>query len=127
MKTARMVVGIVSIVLFLIVALQSCAAGVGNALSQNGEVSGSAGIFLAICLLVAGIVSVAARSSRGGTITALCFYAFGGLMGICNAGSYSDLKVWSVVSFIFAFILLLTLLKKKPNVIEPQNEMNKGE
>lgn len=65
MKTARMVVGIVSIVLFLIVALQSCAAGVGNALSQNGEVSGSAGIFLAICLLVAGIVSVAARSSRG--------------------------------------------------------------
>ncbi len=43
MKTTRLVVGIISIVLFLVVAFQSCAAGIGNTLADNGEGSGSAG------------------------------------------------------------------------------------
>lgn len=112
MKTARMVVGIVSMALFLVVSLQSCFAGLGNTLADNGEVSGSAGIILALCMLIAGIIAVAARKTKGGTITALCFYVVGGLLGIANAGTYSDLKVWSVLSFIFAAILLVTLLVK---------------
>ena len=41
-------IGIISIVLFFVVGFQSCAAGLGNALSNNGEVSGSAGIILGI-------------------------------------------------------------------------------
>lgn len=110
MKTTRMVVGIISMVLFLVVIFQSCAAGIGNTLSNNGEVSGSAGVLLAFAYLIAGIISVAARKTQGGTITALCFYVVGGIIGLANAGSYKDLIVWSVLSFIFAVILLVTVI-----------------
>ena len=113
MKTTRMVVGIISMVLFLIISFQSCVAGVGNTLADNGEVSGSAGIILAFCMLIAGIISVAARKTKGGTITALCFYVLGGIIGIANVGTYSDLQMWSILSFIFAVILLFTLFKNK--------------
>ena len=113
MKTTRMIIGIISMVLFIIVALQSCAAGIGNTIADNGEVSGSAGGMLAICMLIAGIIAVAARKTKAGTIVALCFYVFGGLIGLANVGTYSDLKIWSSLSLIFAAILLITLFLKQ--------------
>lgn len=44
MKVWKLVSGILSIILFVFVSFQSCAAGVSNALEANGEVSGSAAI-----------------------------------------------------------------------------------
>ena len=70
MKTAKLVIGIISMVLFVLVAFQSCAAGLGNALADNGEVSGTSGMLLAFCMLIAGIVGVATRKSKGGGIVA---------------------------------------------------------
>lgn len=115
MKTAKLVIGIISIVLFLIIAFQSCAAGLGNALEGNGESSGSAGFFVALCMLVAGIVGICTRKGLGGGIVSGCFYAVGGLVGIANYGSYSDLMIWSILSFIFALVYILgsVLTKKK--------------
>lgn len=118
MKTARMIIGIISIVLFLLVSLQSCAAGLGNALADNGEVSGSAGFLLAICMLVAGIVGIAARKSKAGSFVSGGFYAFGGLIGMANAGSYSDLRIWSGLSFIFAVVFILTGIMQKEKHLE---------
>ena len=43
MKVWKLVSGILSIILFVFVSFQSCAAGVSNALEANGEASGSAG------------------------------------------------------------------------------------
>ena len=70
MKTWKLVSGILSIVLFIVVAFQSCAAGLANALTENGESSGSAGIIVAIVMLAGGIVSIATRKSvgKGGNI-----------------------------------------------------------
>lgn len=68
MKTSRLIIGIISCILFLIISLQSCAAGVGNTLEENGEVSGSAGFILAICMLVAGITGICCRKLKTGTI-----------------------------------------------------------
>ena len=62
MKVWKLVSGILSIVLFLIVSFQSCAAGISNTLSDNGEVGGSAGVLVAIFLLAGGIVSIATRN-----------------------------------------------------------------
>ena len=42
----KKVVGIISIVLFAIVEFQSCAAGIGNAIQNSKEASGSAGLIL---------------------------------------------------------------------------------
>ena len=54
MKTWKLVSGILSMILFVIVTFQSCAAGVANSLEANGETSGSAGVFVAI-LMLAGV------------------------------------------------------------------------
>lgn len=115
MKTARMVIGIISMVLFLLITFQSCAAGISNTMNENGEAGGSAGVFLALFMLVAGIIGVAARNSAAGSITAGCFYAVGGLVAIPLAGTYSDLKIWGGLSIIFGivFIVLGIVQKKK--------------
>ena len=71
MKTAKLVIGIVSIVLALVMLFQSCAANVGSVLATAGtDMSGAIGTFAAILLIVAGIIGIAARKSKGGTIAA---------------------------------------------------------
>ncbi|MBQ4521986.1 MAG: hypothetical protein IJA10_03430 [Lachnospiraceae bacterium] len=115
MKTTKLVIGIISIVLFFLISMQSCAVGVGNSLAENGEVSGTAGVMLAFCMLIAGIVGIATRKGIGGGFVAGGFYLFGGLMGIANYGSYSDLKIWSVLSFIFAAIFIIGTIRTKKN------------
>ena len=111
MKTAKLVIGIISIVLFLIIIFQSCAAGVYNTLENNGETSGSAGFFLAFSILIGGIVGVAGRNSKGATITSACFYALGGLIGLFNIGAFSDLIIWSILSIIFAIVFIIDSFK----------------
>ena len=118
MKTSRLVIGIISCVLFVIISFQSCAAGVGNALEENGEVSGSAGFILAVCMLVAGIVGICCRKLKTGTIVAGVFYALGGLTGITNFGSYSDLQIWSVLSFIFSVVFIATGIMQKQKKLD---------
>lgn len=66
MKVWKLVSGILSIILFVFVSFQSCAAGVSNALEANGEASGSAGIIVAILMLAGGIVSIATKIVRQG-------------------------------------------------------------
>ena len=109
MKTAKLIIGIISMVLFLIIAFQSCAVGIGNTLSENGEVSGSTGFIVALFMLVAGIIGVAGRKSKGATITSAVFYAIAGIMGFSGAGSFTDLKVWGFISLAFAVVFILSV------------------
>lgn len=108
-----LLLGIISIVLFLIISLQSCVAGLGNALSENGEVSGSAGLILSVFMLIAGIISVISKSNKGMTIVSTVFYVLGGLMGIANVGSYADLQIWSILSLLFGALLIFHMVKYK--------------
>lgn len=109
----KKVIGVISVVLFIIVMLQSCAAGLGNAISNNGEVSGSAGVLLAFCMLIGGIILFLSKTNKGMTITSIVFYLIGGLIGLANVGSYSDLKIWSILNLIFAGLLVFHLIKNK--------------
>ena len=104
MKTSKLVVGIISIVLSILVALQSCAAGLSNALESNGEVSGTAGVLLAISFLVAGIVAICTRNGGKGGYVSTGFYVFFGLIAMMMAGSYADLTIRAVLSIIFGII-----------------------
>ena len=90
MKVWKLISGILSMVLFLVVAFQSCAAGVANTLAENGEVSGSAGILVAILMLAGGIVSVATRKSEknGGNIALIVLFGLAALLGFANYCSY---------------------------------------
>ena len=113
MKVWKLVSGILSMILFILVAFQSCAAGLANALSDNGEVSGSAGIIVAILMLSGGIVSVATRKleKKGGNIALIILFGLAALIGFTNYGSYSDLAIWSgwcLINAILAVVALVT-------------------
>lgn len=109
MKTAKLSIGIISIVLSVFVIFQSCAAGISNSLSSNGESSGTGGLFVAASLMVAGIVGLATRKSvgNGGPLTAAGFYLFAALTGVMMAGSYSDLYVWAFMAWAFGLVYLV--------------------
>lgn len=114
MKVWKLVSGILSIVLFVLVAFQSCAAGVANTLESNGEVSGSAGIIVAVCMLAGGIVSIATRKSegKGGNIALIVLFGLAALVGFANYGTYSDLAIWSGWCVINAVLAVIAMIKR---------------
>jgi hypothetical protein len=112
MKTAKLSMGIVSIVLAFVVLFQSCAAGVGSALTNSKDSSGGTGVFFAILFIIAGIVGIVARSSKGGTIAATIIYAIAGLIGVTATGIFKDLVVWGVIALIFAVVFLISVFKQ---------------
>ncbi|MGX7148244.1 hypothetical protein [Enterococcus ureasiticus] len=87
MKTAKLVIGIISIILSLFVLFQSC---------------------------VVGIVAFTTRSSPGnGVFVAAGFYIAGGIIAFLLAGGYVDLYIWSVLSIIFGAIFAIWDTKKE--------------
>lgn len=115
MKTWKLVSGILSIVLFFMVAFQSCAAGVVNAIEDEGGVSGSVGILVAIMLLTGGIVSIATRKSdkKGGDIALIVLFGLAALFGYAGHGNYSNLVIWSTWCLINAVLAVVDLIKNK--------------
>lgn len=112
MKTWKLVSGILSIILFTVVSLQSCAAGLGNAIAENGESGGSAGLIVSIMLLSGGIVSIATRKgSKGGNIAIIILYGIGALLGFTLAGSYTDLNIWAGWCLICVVLAIVSLIK----------------
>ena len=117
--TAKLILGIISMVLFVLVAFQSCAAGVGNALSNNGEASGSFGFLVALNLLFTGIIAVAARKSVKkmpwiiATVLLWLNYFFAKMFG----GSYSDLVIWGFLSFAIGVFYLFSAVRSKKGYI----------
>lgn len=132
MKTTRLVIGVISMVFFIVVVFQSCAAGfvntVSKAVEESGNTlrdygletsgreistddhSGTAGMALAFFMLIAGIVNVASRKSKAGGIVSGVIYLIAGLLGragITATTTYGDLRVWSVLCFIFGGVCLL--------------------
>lgn len=116
---ARTVLGILSIILFVMVMFQSCAAGLGNALSDNGEVSGSAGFMCALNLLVAGLIVLVARKTvkKAPMIIAAVLMYLNLFYSQVMAGSYKDLVIWGFLSFAFGVIYLFSVLHTKKQFI----------
>lgn len=112
MKNWKLVSGILSIALCLLVLFQSCAAGLSNALQENGEAGGSAGVLVAIMLLAGGIVSIVTRKGgRGGNIALIVLYGIGALAGFTLAGSYADLVIWAAWCLICAVLAAVSLVR----------------
>lgn len=118
MKVWKLVAGILSIVFFMVVTFQSCAAGLSNTLEGNGEVSGSAGIIVAVLMLAGGIVSIAIRKStgKGGNIALLILFGLAALVGFACYGSYSDLAIWSGWCLINAVLAVLSMFTGRKNI-----------
>lgn len=115
MKIWKLVSGILSIVMFIIITIQSCATGVVNVLENNKhDTSDSAGVFVAFLLLVAGIVSVSVwkLKHKGGDIALIVLYCIAALYGFSNLGTFTDLVVWSSWALICAILPAISLAIK---------------
>ena len=114
MKVFKLVAGILCIVISAFVVFQSMAAGLGNALLQNGEVSGSAGIIVALMLLVGGIVMIATRKSEGvgGEVAVIILFFIATFFGASLAGSYTDLRIWAGFCLVLSIVNLVSLYTK---------------
>lgn len=106
-----------SMILFVLVAVQSCAAGMANALEDNGGTSGSIGIFVGILMLAGGIVSVATRKSqkKGSNIALIILFGLAALMGFAGHGNYSDLVIWAFWCLINAVLAVVAMIKAEDN------------
>lgn len=123
MKTWKLVAGILSMILFVVIMVQSCAAGAVNALEDNGGTSGSVGVICGILVLTGGIVSVATRKSsgKGGNIALIILFGLAAIFGFTGHDNYKDLVVWSVwaaINAALAFLAILTAKKSKETVAE---------
>lgn len=110
-------------ILTAIVLLQSCAAGLSNALGETGEMSGTAGMILSVLMLTGGIVQVATRKSygNGGSIAGIIIFGLAALVGFIGAGSFTDLNIWASWCAILALLNVLSLFvkpSKRTKVVE---------
>lgn len=120
-QTARLVIGIATLVLFVLFQIQSCAAMGLDFFDElfTGEQSGAGmlGYAVSFFFLIAGIVSIAARRSRGGAIAAGCIYAFCGISLVgADFSNFPDLALYCFLSFVFAGILIIGAAVQKPVV-----------
>jgi len=102
MKTTKLVIGILMIVLAAFILFQSMFAGVGNAIEGNNHTSGTSGVLVALLYIVMGIVYLATRKARklGGDIANLILSILLLIIGLSSIGNYSDLQIWSWLGFI---------------------------
>lgn len=123
MKTWKLVAGILSIILFVVIMVQSCAAGAVNALEENGGSSGSVGAICGILVLTGGIVSVATRKSegKGGNIALIIIFGLAAVIGFAGHGNYGDLVIWSIWAAINALLALIAIVKAKKPAKETQS------
>ena len=112
MRIWKLVSGILCIVLFGFIIFQSCAAGVVNAVLDNGDSSGTAGAIVAVLMLVAGIVSIATRNykGKGGDIALLIMFGIAAGIGFAFAGIYGDLRIWAGWCAICAIMAIISLV-----------------
>ncbi len=126
MKTTKLVIGIFSMVFFIFILLQSCAAGLLNAMNgDTSDSSGAAGVFLAIFMLIGGIVGASTRRESKGGYYAGAFYLIAALIGFSSLGTFSDLVIWSIISSIFSIIFIGSgIMKKKSNTVSVDTSNN---
>jgi len=113
MKVWKLVSGILSILFFVIVMFQSCAAGLANTIAANKEMSGSAGLLVSLVMLPGGIVSIATRNSKGkgGNIAIIVLFGIGAVIGLSQSATiFKDLVFWGgwcAINVIFAIISIV--------------------
>ncbi|MDF2608941.1 MAG: hypothetical protein K0R92_415 [Lachnospiraceae bacterium] len=114
-SAGRLSIGIISIILFVLVSFQSCAAGLSNALEENKSTSGSSGFAFSLFILIAGIVGICTRNSKGkvGTFITTALYWFATICTIGTGDTYPDLPIWGGIAFVFGAVFLFCGIKTK--------------
>ncbi len=116
MKIWKLVSGILCILFSCVIVFQSCAAGIVNTIEANGEVSGTAGVLVAIMILTGGIVSIATRNKKtGGNAACVFIFATGAIIGYALSGNFGDLMVWATWALACCIMALIALIREDKN------------
>lgn len=118
MKTTKLILGILTIIISCFVLFQSCSAGVANSLSENGESSGSGGALVSFLMLAGGITMIASHknTSKGGSVAGAIIFGISALIGFATAGTvFKDLKVWAGLCVILAIVNIIAVVRCKKN------------
>ena len=113
-KVGRLVAGIISIILFGLMAFNLYHTGVINTLINYGHINNYSGLILAASMLIGGIVGAATCGSRKkiGCIISSVLYLIGTVFGGLNwTYSYIDGKIATIVLAVFALFYLFCAIK----------------
>lgn len=136
MKIAKIIIGIVCILLSFVIAYQSAVAGVagimtsisstlesafgGSNVPQEMDMSFFGGFFVAVSYYASGITSIAACGKRGGSVACFILMFVACLVGIGSLafgpGVFTGLIIWSLGAFamgVFYIVDATKDLKKK--------------
>ena len=104
MKDIRLIIGIVTIMLFIFVAFQSCGA-YATVKSSNGI--GNIGIIISFVALIAALICINTRDAYSGAFISAIFYALAGFLGLFNFTNHKIVFVyWFHVYNVFYFFCL---------------------
>jgi hypothetical protein len=91
LKDIRLIIGIVTIMLFVFVAFQSCGA-YATVKSSNGI--GNIGIIISFVALIAALICINTRDAYSGAFISAIFYALAGFLGLFNFTNHKIVFVY---------------------------------
>lgn len=115
MKTAKLVIGIITLIFSVMVLLQSCAAGLGDAIQAEGGTSGGSGMLVGFLMIAGGIVSIAARRSKGGAVACTILFGLAAIIGLTASGIFADLKIWGGWCLILSVVHMISVFTQFKN------------
>lgn len=123
MKTTKLVIGIISIVLCCICFLQACGLSIAESLMDD-NVGAAAGILVSFCMLIAGIITISTRNGGKGGYAAGGFYLAGAYIAFNNLeNGYADLELWMILSAAFGIVMMVCTAKEEKNAQKEQENL----
>lgn len=109
---ARILCTLASVALFGIVCFQAFSNGLQNTVNGNVDYSGTAGVALATCYLIAGMVNICMRNRNSAPAFFLpaLLYIGGGVVGMLNLGIFKTLIIWSYTGFVLAAVNIVLFI-----------------
>lgn len=110
MKDIRLIIGIVTIMLFVFVVFQSFGA-YATVKSSNGI--GNIGIMISFMALIAALICINTRDAYSGAFISAVFYALAGFLGLFNFTNHKIVFVYGFMFIMFSIFSVLIGIKQK--------------
>ena len=117
----RIATMILSLILMVLVGLQSCAVSVGGSIAESEKSSqgGAVGIFMALLFLLGGAFALAFP------LISLVAFVLAGIFGLAAGATtpFEDLTIWGYVSFALAVLSFFGWREKRRRRAESQSRV----
>ena len=118
-QTTKLVIGIISFVIFCVISFQSCAVSLLYAFGGADVFSMSCGYVSALCFCAGGVLAIVARNKTEKPINYICagFYWLVYFFSRFGMKDYPDLEIWGYLAFAFGCIFIFAVSNNKKSKI----------